>query len=214
MSTTLVWSTTNGDALIGYMARVSNPTAKPEDPADKLIQYLYRNNHWSPFEMTNMCVEINTSREIARQILRHRSFSFQEFSQRYAAVTEWAPNKEARLQDTKNRQNSIPVSDDSLKNWWSVTQNRVKEYVDSAYREALSYGIAKEVARSLLPEGLTPTRMYMNGSVRSWLTYFMVRTGNGTQREHIQVANEIYEIFKYCYPDTASAWESYAKSSS
>lgn len=203
----LMWVTPEADKMIGYLARVSNPKATPEDPADKLIVYLLRNQHWSPFEMANMCVEINTSRDIARQILRHRSFSFQEFSQRYAEVTEWCPPREARLQDTKNRQNSLPTSNLELQKWWEQAQERIMEITGSLYQEALSFGLAKEVARSVLPEGLTPTKMYMNGSVRSWLTYFSTRIGHGTQKEHQDVALQLYGIFKENLPDTAKAWE-------
>ena len=202
----LIWATPDGDKLIGYMARVSNPKATPDDHTEKLISYLLKHDHWSPFEMANMCVEIHTTRDIARQILRHRSFSFQEFSQRYAEVTEWAPEREARLQDPTNRQNSIQTFDSSLRHWWNEAQDEVKTFVEQRYRTALHYGIAKEVARSLLPEGLTPTRMYMNGSVRSWLTYFSVRTGNGTQLEHINLAWYLLDIFEQAFPMTYKAW--------
>lgn len=211
MTVKLVWSTPDGDSLIAYQARVSNSKATPEDPSEKLIKYLLTHKHVSPFEMANMCVEINTTRDIARQILRHRSFSFQEFSQRYAEIEEWAPNREARLQDVKNRQNSIPTSEEALQEWWSGAQDTVRNLVNFYYRKALAFGIAKEVARAVLPEGLTPTRMFMNGTVRSWLTYFAVRIGHGTQLEHENLAKELYEVFKSVYPDTAKAWELYGQ---
>jgi thymidylate synthase (FAD) len=207
MKTELVWVTPNADAQIAYLARVSNPKAQPGDPSAKLISYLLKHNHWSPFEMANACVEIHTSRDIARQILRHRSFSFQEFSQRYAEVTEWYPNREARLQDSKNRQNSIQTSDENLKKWFESAQDDVKGCAEWYYREALKLGIAKEQARALLPEGLTPTKMYMNGSIRSWLTYFTVRTGNGTQLEHQEIAKSLVQLFKEVIPSTMKAWE-------
>ncbi len=207
MKTELVWVTPNADAQIAYLARVSNPKAQPGDPSAKLISYLLKHNHWSPFEMANACVEIHTSRDIARQILRHSSFSFQEFSQRYAEVTEWYPNREARLQDSKNRQNSIQTSDEKLKDWFNSAQSQVKANTEWYYREALKLGIAKEQARVLLPEGLTPTKMYMNGSIRSWLTYFNVRTGNGTQLEHQEIAKSLVELFKEVMPATMAAWK-------
>ena len=162
--------------------------------------------------MVNMCVEINTSRDIARQILRHRSFSFQEFSQRYAEVTEFYPNREARLQDTRNRQNSLPTSNEDLLSWWNKVQDETKSATEWYYQAALKSGIAKEVARTILPEGLTPTKMYMNGTIRSWLTYFNVRQGNGTQKEHVDVANALYKIFEENLPDTAKAWTTYQDS--
>ena len=207
MNVYLQWVTPYADDNIAYIARVTNPDAKITDPADKLIGYLLRHHHVSPFEMVNLCVEVNTSRDIARQILRHRSFSFQEFSQRYAAVTEFYPNREARLQDTKNRQNSLPTDNTQLQEWWNKAQQEVKNSAEFYYQAALKSGIAKEVARSVLPEGLTPTRMFINGTIRSWLTYFSVRRGNGTQKEHIEVADAIYNLFKDYLPNTASAWE-------
>lgn len=206
----LQWVTPDADKMIAYLARVSNPKATPDDPSEKLIAYLMKHKHWSPFEMANMCVEINTSRDIARQILRHRSFSFQEFSQRYAEVTEWCPPREARLQDTKNRQNSLTTSDVDLKTWWEQAQKHIMGTIGSLYQEALSRGLAKEVARSILPEGLTPTKMYMNGSVRSWLTYFGTRIGHGTQKEHQDLAQQLLGIFEKELPLTAKAWHEMA----
>jgi thymidylate synthase (FAD) len=211
VSVEVIWSTPDADNLLGYMARVSNPDAKPEDEASKLISYLIRNDHWSPFEMVNMCVEINTTRTIARQILRHRSFSFQEFSQRYAAVTQFTPNIAPRLQDPKNRQASIPTDDYALKSWWMDVQDDIKVIADSYYNMALDRGIAKEVARDILPEGYTPTKMYMNGNFRSWLHYFKVRTGNGTQPEHVEIAQQIEELFAGVAPDTYKAIKEHYK---
>lgn len=207
MKTELVWVTPNADAQIAYLARVSNPKAQPGDPSAKLISYLLKHKHWSPFEMANACVEIHTSRDIARQILRHRSFSFQEFSQRYAEVTEWYPNREARLQDLKNRQNSISTQDEDLKVWWNEAQTTLKSFASNIYQDAIERGVAKEVARGVLPEGLTPTKMYVNGTIRSWLTYFGVRIGNGTQLEHQEIAKALVEKFKEVLPATMKAWE-------
>lgn len=206
MTVSIVWVTPNADANLAYMARVSNPKATKEDSSEKLIRYLIQHNHWSPFEMVNMCVEINTTRDIARQILRHRSFSFQEFSQRYAEVTEWAPNREARLQDYKNRQNSLQTTDESLKAWWTEAQDSLKRYVSEIYQSAIERGVAKEVARVVLPEGLTPTKMYMNGSLRSWMTYLNVRLGNGTQKEHTKIAQQVEKLFEHHLPTTYEAW--------
>jgi thymidylate synthase (FAD) len=205
VSVEVIWTTPDADNLLGYMARVSNPDAKPEDEASKLISYLIRNDHWSPFEMVNMCVEINTTRTVARQILRHRSFSFQEFSQRYAAIAEFTDNVPARLQDPKNRQASLPTTEEGLKNWWEGAQNELKDAATYYYQTALGKGIAKEVARNVLPEGYTPTKMYMNGNFRSWLHYFKVRTGNGTQPEHVEIAQRIEELFAGVAPDTYNA---------
>ena len=172
------------------MARVSNP-GNQDNPASapKLIKYLAKNNHWSPFEMVNICMEIETTRDIARQILRHRSFSFQEFSQRYAEVPQDGfEYGEARLQDSKNRQNSLESDDKELQKWWTATQARAALDAQFLYKEALDKGIAKEVARKLLPEGLTVSRMYMNGTLRSWLHYVGIRCDAATQKEHREVA--------------------------
>jgi thymidylate synthase (FAD) len=204
----VVWSTQNGDDHLAYMARVSNPLAQPGDPAHKLIRYLIANKHWSPFEMVNMCVKIETERDVGRQIIRHRSFSYQEFSQRYAAVQEFAPNRIARLQDLKNRQASIIVDDENIINWWMDAQSEVKDLVNQKYDEALKRGIAKEVARAILPEGLTPTVMYMNGNVRSWMHYIDLRNDPATQREHKAVAQLCDERLKECFPQTYKAFRS------
>lgn len=203
MRVSLVWATPSGDELIAYMARVSNPDNQNNtETAPKLIKYLKDNNHWSPFEMVNMCVEINTTRDIARQILRHRSFSFQEFSQRYAEVDtpeEWS---EARMQDVTNRQNSIETTDEALKSWWQEAQIRVADDAEYIYRTALNKGIAKEVARKVLPEGLTPTRMYMNGNLRSWLHYVDIRCDKATQKEHREIAEQCKALLVTHFPST------------
>jgi thymidylate synthase (FAD) len=186
--------------LIAYCARVSNPANQlNNDTADKLIAYLIKHKHFSPFEMVNLVFEINTTRDIARQILRHRSFSFQEFSQRYADPTQLEyVLREARLQDTKNRQNSVEVEDDQLTNEWHQRQQEVWDKALQEYKWALDKGIAKEVARAVLPEGMTPTKMYMQGSLRSWIHYLEVRSTEegGTQKEHRIIAQEIAQIIK------------------
>jgi len=203
MSVSLVWATPSGDELIAYMARVSNPdNQNNKDTAPKLIKYLKNNNHWSPFEMVNMCVEINTTRDIARQILRHRSFSFQEFSQRYAEVAVSMETSEARMQDVTNRQNSIETTDVQLKSWWQAMQQRVADDAEYVYHTALSKGIAKEVARKVLPEGLTPTRMYMNGTLRSWLHYVEIRCDKATQKEHREIAEQCKALLVTHFPST------------
>lgn len=197
----LVWTTPNGEQLIGDMARVSSPANQGTD-ARKLVGYLINNNHWSPLEMVNACFEINTTRDIARQLLRHRSFSFQEFSQRYASVDvlEEAPNREVRLQDSKNRQASIDTDDYRLTQDWNYYQSTARHYAQEAYDWALSKGIAKEVARSVLPEGLTSSRIYMNGTIRSWFHFCQLRCGNGTQKETKAIADEIKSILSEHYP--------------
>ncbi len=190
MKVSTVWATPEGEALVAFMARVSNP-GNQDNPASapKLIKYLAKNNHWSPFEMVNICMEIETTRDIARQILRHRSFSFQEFSQRYAEVPQDGfEYGEARLQDSKNRQNSLESDDKELQKWWTATQARAALDAQFLYKEALDKGIAKEVARKLLPEGLTVSRMYMSGTLRSWLHYVGIRCDAATQKEHREVA--------------------------
>jgi len=186
--------------MIVHTARVSNPKSQQEgnDPG-RLIRYLIKHQHWSPFEMASACIEINTTRDIARQILRHRSFSFQEFSQRYASVDALhAPTtRTARLQDTANRQNSIEVDDPNLQKQWQAVQEIAHSQAMAAYEWALNNGIAKEVARAVLPEGLTPSRMYMNGTIRSWIHYLSIRTGPETQQEHREVAQAIlWELYQ------------------
>jgi len=195
-----VWSTPDGERLIAYMARVSNPANQAIDaPHEKLISYLMRNKHWSPFEMVHACLEIETTRDIARQILRHRSFSFQEFSQRYA-VADGYEFSEARAQDDKNRQNSLPIEDTNQQEWWRQMQDRVLKECRFVYERALEHGIAKEVARKLLPEGLTTSRMYMAGSIRSWLHYIDVRTDPSTQKEHREVAEQCRLVLQSDFP--------------
>lgn len=177
------------EELVAYCARVSNPSNQANhDTAPRLLSYLVRNHHWSPFEMAHAVIEVVTTRDIARQILRHRSFSFQEFSQRYAAVQDDAVIREARLQDAKNRQNSVEVDDAELQVWWQEKQQLIASQTQLAYEAALERGIAKEVARAVLPEGLTPSRLYMAGPVRSWIHYIQLRAGNGTQKEHREIA--------------------------
>ena len=202
MNCKLIWITPDAEQMISDCARVSNP-ANQGLPPGKLLNYCVRNNHWSVFEMANACIEINTSRDIARQILRHRSFSFQEFSQRYAEVGALpeVELREARLQDTKNRQNSFSVDDQYLQSYWNALQADVESIALNAYKKALEKGIAKEVARAVLPEGLTPSRMYMNGTIRSWMHYVQLRTGNGTQKEHVEIAKQIKQILAEKLPN-------------
>ncbi len=196
----LVWATPEAEKLIAYMARVSNPANQDNhETASKLLKYLMKNAHWSPFEMASMCVEIETTRDIARQILRHRSFSFQEFSQRYAESEAWEYS-EARLQDEKNRQNSIEVQDRELQQYWMEQQQFALIAAKNAYRNALSNGIAKEVARKVLPEGLTMSRMYMSGTLRSWIHYCQIRCDQATQKEHREVADKCKLILKELIP--------------
>ena len=190
------------EGLIAYCARVSNPdNQNNSDTSEKLIKYLIKNKHWSPLEMVNACLEIETTRDIARQILRHRSFSFQEFSQRYADPTKELEfvTREARLQDQKNRQDSIEVDDKFFQIEWEQAQKRVLWAAEREYKWAIKNGIAKEQARAVLPEGLTMSRMYMNGTLRSWVHYIELRSANGTQKEHMEIAKacavEIAKIF-------------------
>lgn len=211
MAVELVWTTPNGDELIAKMARVSNPDNEDNmETAPKLISYLMKHKHWSPFEMANMCVLVETTRDISRQLLRHRSFSFQEFSQRYAVVPKEPVLREARMQDPKNRQNSVPVSGEEEEYFaerFVMNQKHVWHVARSAYEHALEMGIAKEQARALLPEGLTPTRLYMNGSIRSWLHFIALRGGNGTQKEATGIANAVAEILSSHYPLTWKAYQ-------
>ena len=193
--------------LIAYSARVSNPGNQNNAVTSaKLLKYLIRENHWSPFEMVSMTLEIQTTRDISRQIIRHRSFSFQEFSQRYAVSEDFVP-REARLQDPKNRQNSIEIAndDDRLVENWSMKQQEVINKSKEVYKWALENGIAKEQARAVLPEGNTQTTLYMSGTLRSWLHYCDLRRSNGTQKEHMEVAEQCWEIIKQHFPDIAKA---------
>jgi len=196
----LIWATPDGENLIAYMARVSNPGNQDnKDTAPKLLKYLIDNKHWSPFEMVNVCMEIETTRDIARQMLRHRSFSFQEFSQRYAIASE-SEFSQPRLQDCKNRQNSIEVEDRELyRYWWSLQQTVLSTSLD-AYHQALDNGIAKEVARKVLPEGIMLSRLYMNGTLRSWLHYLDVRCDKATQKEHRDVADKCKVVIESLFP--------------
>jgi thymidylate synthase (FAD) len=205
MKVLLNWVTPHADENIAYMARVSNPNAKIDDPSEKLIKYLIDNKHWSPFEMVCMCVEIQTTRDISRQLLRHRSFHFQEFSQRYAVVVNDPEFSKARMQDKKNRQNSYVVENPEIDKNWLFFQETVWDSCCTAYNMALNMGIAKELARKLLPEGLTQTRMYMQGTVRDWIHYLAVRTEKGTQREHQDVALVIEAIFAKKLPQVYKA---------
>ena len=192
--------------LIAYCARVSNPANQLNtESSEKLIRYLVRHQHWSPLEMVSACCEITTTRDIARQILRHRSFSFQEFSQRYADPTQDLSFvcREARLQDTKNRQNSISTDDTELQAWWDAKQKFIIECARVAYEEAIEKGIAKEQARAVLPEGLTESRLYMNGTLRSWIHFIELRSGHGTQREHMEVARACAEVIAKIFPMSA-----------
>jgi len=190
----LVWATPDAEEKVAYMARVSNPNNQDNpETAPKLLSYLVRNKHWSPFEMVNVCMEIECTRDIARQILRHRSFSFQEFSQRYAEALDFKYG-EVRLQDEKNRQNSLPTQDRELQRWWEEEQCKVIAQARHAYGSALNQGIAKEVARKVLPEGLTMSRMYMNGTLRSWMHYCDIRCDEATQKEHREVAEQCRKI--------------------
>ena len=189
--------------LIAYCARVSNPTNQfNTETSEKLIRYLIRHQHWSPLEMVSACVEIETTRDIARQILRHRSFSFQEFSQRYADPTEDLAFvlREARLQDSKNRQNSISIDDPKLQEGWNTQQDYVLHAAQKAYRWAIDHGIAKEQARAVLPEGLTVSRLYMNGTLRSWIHFIELRSANGTQLEHQEVARACAQVIAEVFP--------------
>ena len=187
--------------IVAYCARVSNPSNQNNTKTnERLITYLIEHQHWSPLEMVNICLEIETTRDIARQILRHRSFSFQEFSQRYAVADLGFEYKETRLQDTKNRQNSIECENKKLEEEWENVQNRVSEMAETAYKWAIEKGIAKEQARAVLPEGMTITRMYVNGTLRSWIHYIQLRSGNGTQKEHREIAIECAKIIEPIFP--------------
>ena len=195
------------EQLIAYCARVSNPANQDNPDSEKLLKYLVKHKHWSPFEMVHIVMEIETTRDIGRQILRHRSFSFQEFSQRYAEVVEMSDPREARLQDQKNRQNSIETDNDELQNSWNLVQNEMLLAAKNYYAWAISKGIAKEVARSVLPEGLTMSRMYMSGSLRSWIHYCELRMANGTQKEHRELATQCWNIITEQFPSLKSVLE-------
>ena len=194
---------TDVQELIAFCARVSNPSNQlNSETSEKLINYLIKNYHWSPLEMVNVCLEIETTRDIARQILRHRSFSFQEFSQRYSNPTEDLDFviREARLQDNKNRQNSIENQNSELENQWSKKQKKVIENAIKTYEWAIENGIAKEQARVVLPEGNTVSRLYMNGTLRSWIHYIDLRASHGTQKEHIEIAKACALVISKIFP--------------
>lgn len=189
--------------LVAFCARVSNPANQLNmETAEKLIKYLIKHKHWSPLEMASACLEIETTRDIARQILRHRSFSFQEFSQRYADPTKDLDfvTREARLQDTVNRQNSVSTNDRELAENWNMKQMVVINLVKDTYKWAIDNGIAKEQARAILPEGNTVSRLYMNGTLRSWIHFIEIRSGNGTQKEHMEVARACAEAITEIFP--------------
>ena len=207
MTVKLQWATPDIDKQIMYMARVSNPANQGSENA-RLLHYCMEHGHVSPFEMASACLEINTTRDIGRQILRHRSFSFQEFSGRYqsfGALPE-AELRECRLQDTKNRQNSTECMDDALALWWEDIQNGVLMDAEYAYYLALENGIAKEQARALLPEGLTPSRMYMSGTMRSWVHYLKQRLDPTTQKEHRLIAEQVLAVLRTVAPITMTAF--------
>lgn len=191
----------NAQELVAYCARVSNPSNQTNtDTSEKLIRYLIKHAHWSPLEMVSVCLEIETTRDIARQILRHRSFSFQEFSQRYAVADVEFETRDARLQDNTNRQNSVVTEDEGLKRHWEQQQQQVQAYARSAYQWALARGIAKEQARAVLPEGMTASRLYMQGTLRSWVHYIELRSGNGTQLEHRCIAQACAQAIQPIFP--------------
>ena len=192
----------HGDLLqeVAYCARVSNPgNQENKETSEKLLAYLIKHKHWSPFEMVSICLEIKTTRDIARQILRHRSFSFQEFSQRYAKATGFT-TREAREQDTKNRQNSTNFDNHDILNWFHYQQMRLLKLSKEIYDESLEKNIAKEQARSILPEGLTESTLYMNGTLRSWIHYIDLRSGNGTQKEHMEIAGDCANAIEPIFP--------------
>ena len=209
MTVQLMWATQNADFMVAKMARVSNPDNQNNEEFKRLLNYLMKHNHVSPFEMASMCVQIDTTRDISRQILRHRSFSFQEFSGRYEDMTKLGDmvERECRLQDMDNRQSSLDCDHlPELKKHFSSLQHQVWKTSESAYHLALSNGIAKEQARALLPEGLTPTHLYMTGTIRSWLHYIKVRAGVETQKEHRIIAQGALEVLRQIAPITAEAF--------
>ena len=199
------------EQLIAYCARVSNPANQDNPDSGRLLKYLVKNKHWSPFEMVSVVMEISTTRDIARQILRHRSFSFQEFSQRYAEVAvDVNMKREPRWQDTKNRQNSVEMNLDEAVDVgfeWASKQYAILSQVEKYYKWAIDNGIAKECARVILPEGLTMSRMYMSGSIRSWIHYCELRMGNGTQKEHREIATQCWNIITEQFPSLKNVLE-------
>lgn len=210
MNVQLIWATPNADNIIGYCARVSNPANQDNPDVAGLLRYCAKNSHWSVFEMASACIEVETTRDIGRQILRHRSFSFQEFSgryQSYGALPE-SELREARLQDAKNRQNSLELGNEHewLLEEWNRAQEQVLELAKKNYDWALKAGIAKEQARAILPEGLTPSRLYVNGTLRSWITYCQVRTDHSTQKEHRQIALQVVQVLRQVAPIAMNAF--------
>ena len=208
MTVQLMWATPEADKQIAFMARVSNPDNQDNAEFKRLLNYLMKHNHVSPFEMASMCVQIDTTRDISRQILRHRSFSFQEFSGRYEDMTKLGDmvERECRLQDMGNRQSSLDCSNPSTNFHFNFAQSEVWDTSKKFYDWALSQGIAKEQARALLPEGLTPTRLYMQGTLRSWIHYIQVRAGVETQKEHRVIAKGALEVLHQIAPITAQAF--------
>lgn len=210
MKVELVWATPDIEEKVAYCARVSNPENQHNhETAPKLLKYLLKHKHFSPFEMANICLEIETTRDIARQILRHRSFSFQEFSQRYASVQSF-DIRECRMQDDKNRQNSLVTDNVGLQHWWEGAQKRVQAEAQFMYQAALNRGIAKEQARALLPEGMAMSRLYMNGTLRSWLHYIEVRTDPSTQKEHRDVAEACKTVIGLLCPSLMEMYNEHA----
>lgn len=208
MTVQLMWATPEADKQIAFMARVSNPDNQDNEEFKRLLNYLMKHNHVSPFEMASMCVQIDTTRDISRQILRHRSFSFQEFSGRYEDMTKLGDmvGRECRLQDTVNRQNSLECDDQKKAELFAFSQGKLWSMAEGFYQAALYAGIAKEQARALLPEGLTPTRMYMTGTLRSWIHYIQVRAGEETQKEHRVIAQGALDVLRKVAPITAEAF--------
>lgn len=207
MKVKLIWVTPEPEKIILHCARVKVDEDAPEPKSTKLINYLIKHKHWSPFEQAYMCIEVETTRDISRQVIRHRTFTFQEFSQRYHKVVADPIFRETRIQDHKNRQNSFETDDEEKKKEWSKIQEEVWNNAIDRYNEAIAMGIAKEQARALLPEGLTKTRYYQTGSVRSWIHYCQVRMDPTTQKEHREIANLIWEIMKKEFPTVTSALE-------
>ena len=207
-SVKIVWATPEIDKVLGYITRVSNPANQANEKVDGLLRYCMTHGHVSPFEMANVCLELNTTRDIGRQVLHHRSFSFQEFSGRYQdmALLDKAEIRETRLQDTKNRQNSLETDDVELKDWWYKAQFDIQSVCYELYEDALEKGIAKEQARAILPEGLTNSRMYMNGTLRSWIFYLKQRLDPTTQKEHRVLAQQVLEELRKVAPITMSAF--------
>lgn len=205
----IVWATPEIDAILGYIARVSNPDNQRNRTVSQLLSSMLNEGHWSPFTMANICLEINTTRDISRQLLRHSSIHPQEFSQRYQDVGKLPPiePRECRMQDSKNRQASLPVEDDAgLEHWWNTMQIEVQDNTKRIYDQALQFGIAKEVARSILPEGLTPTRLYMNGNIRSWLTFLIQRLDWTTQQECRELAYDVESLLIQLCPTVMDAF--------